>query len=92
MKQLILLVSELFQRLKIESPDTFKKLQWYSGIICALISSVLALNEVLCLGLGNIVIYCSISLPELLIMIVTLLGGVFGASKLPVKEPEKLKK
>ena len=86
MKNLLSLLSELAVRLQSESPKLFKKLQWISGILTVLITLILSFNEFAEIGLGTIIIYKGINLPEFLLMINTLLVGAFGISKLPVED------
>jgi len=86
MKNLLTLLSEIAVRLQSESPKLFKKLQWISGILTVLITLILSFNEFAELGLGLIIVFKSINLPEFLLMINTLLVGAFGISKLPVED------
>jgi hypothetical protein len=85
MEKLILLFAELVLRYKAESPKLFVKLQWISGIISSILTVVLVSNEVFSFGLGTIILYGTMNLPTMLAAINALLLGVFGVSKLPVK-------
>ena len=90
MKNLLSLLSELAVRLQSESPKLFKKLQWISGILTVLITLILSFNEFAELGLGLIIVFKSINLPEFLVIINSLLVGAFGISKLPVEDNQIL--
>lgn len=90
MQQLISLFREIILRIfSHESPELFKKIQWFSGIITGLITVLLIGNSMFDWGWGLITIV-HISLTQILSGIVLLLGGIFGASTVPVKDTEKL--
>ena len=86
MEKLILLFAELVLRFKADSPKLFVKLYWIAGIISSILTVVLVLNEVFSFGLGNIILYGTMNLPTMLATINALLIGVFGISKITVKD------
>ena len=89
MKQLIDLVRELLARLKTESPDVYKKLQWISGTLATLIGVALGLNSAFEWGWGEIVFF-NIPLTYILGSVATFIGGIFATAITPVKDKEHL--
>ncbi len=92
MKQAGKFLAELMLRLKSESPEAFKKLQWILGLLVGLIGATLTLNEVLSIGLGNVIIYGQVTLTQFLGVLAALFSGALGTATTAVKNPEKLKK
>lgn len=92
MKELIELIKGFVSRLKIESPDIFKKVQKWSVISSSIIGILLIGNGMLGWDWGLVIIpWINCSVTALLGGAVALITGVFITSKTPVKEPMKLK-
>lgn len=81
---------ELLARLSEESPDTFKKIQWVSGILILLIPAFLTIDNYLELGIAAKVVFLTLTWGKILTTIETLLIGAFAIAKTTVKSIDKL--
>lgn len=81
---------ELIQRFATESPDFYKKLQWWVGGFTAVLGLALAGDAAFDWGFGGV---CFLNMPLDVIInyVIVFLVGVFGLSLTPVKNPDKLK-
>lgn len=89
MNQLIAFFREIIIRISHESPALFKKLQWISGLLTALIPALLGMNEMFDWGWGLITIV-NVPLTYILSGLTTFLIGIFATSLTTVEDKEKL--
>jgi len=93
MNELVKLVRELFKRLAVESPDVYKKVQWWVGTFTTILTIVLAANAGFDWGWGLIIVpVLKISLTIFLGGVITFLTAVFATSFTAVKDTVKLEK
>lgn len=85
MKQLIDFLSEILQRVKSESPDFFKKIQWTAGIIATLLTIAIGLNSAEIINISKVVFFKHSLLKEFEFAL-AIISGVFGTSILPTKD------
>ena len=90
MNEAIRLIRELLNRLSEESPDTFKKIQWISGILIIFIPAFLTIDNYLEIGIAEKVIFLTLTWGKMLTTIETLLIGAFAVAKATVKNIDKL--
>ena len=90
MVQLIAFFREIIIRLSHESPKLFKKIQWISGLLTAVIPVLLGLNETFDWGWGLIKI-ANVPLTYILSGLCTFLIGIFATAMMPVENKDKLK-
>jgi len=81
---------ELLQRLQLESPSFYKKLQWGAVFLVALLGVVIAGNEMFDWGLES-VIFLKMPLTSIINILIGFISGVFTFSLTPVKNPHELK-
>lgn len=86
---LIQFVRQLLERLKLESPDFYKKLQLISGVLVALFGVVIAGNEMFDWGLESIHLL-KMPLTAILNILTGFLTGIFAVSFTPVRNPSDL--
>lgn len=89
MNELIKFFKEIIIRISHESPALFKKLQWISGLLTAVIPALLGLNEMFDWGWGLILI-ANIPLTYILSGVCTFLIGIFATAMTTVEDKEKL--
>ena len=93
MNELVKLVRELLKRLNTESPDVYKKVQWWVGIFTTLLVIALAANAGFSWGWElKIVPILNISLTIFLGGVVTFFTAVFATSFTAVKDVVELEK
>lgn len=84
------LFKELVTRLRTESPDLFKKIQWIVGIILLVIPILLGADHLLELGIGDFVLIGKLTVHNLLVTAETFLALIFTTAKIPVKSTDEL--
>ena len=89
MNAIIELIRELLIRLKLKSPALFVKLQWVSGLLVTIITSLLIINSTFGWGWGLILIF-KIPLTIILGSIITFLSGIFITAKTTVDDKKEL--
>lgn len=82
-------IKELLVRLQQDSPAFYKKLQFGAGLLLAILTTLVAGDQMFDWGFQSIILL-KMPLSAILNILIGFISGIFAFSFTPVKDPSKL--